>query len=197
MAENSITQDRLKEVLHYDPETGVFTWIKSLNPRAPVGKIVSNLSSEGYIRARIDNNLYFAHRLAFLYMDGTFPKEQTDHINGVRSDNRWINLRRITHSENGRNQRLQPTNKSGHAGVFWSNTHKRWIARIKINGKTRHILQSKDKQKVIDARKLAENELGFHKNHGSRLSTDPGSDISSCNKDTNPSPDYPTSPSPT
>ena len=88
-----ITQERLKELLHYDPETGVFTWKVDKGTRARAGQEAGCLNGvSGYIDISIDKKLEKAHRLSFLYMDGSMPPEHTDHINGIRNDNRPQNL---------------------------------------------------------------------------------------------------------
>ena len=89
-----LTQDQLKQVLHYDPDTGAFTWLRSglVAGRARGGR--------GRVRITIDGQQYKAHRLAFLYMTGRWPVDQIDHINRDNSDNRWVNLREATSSQN-------------------------------------------------------------------------------------------------
>ena len=84
---NQLTQERLKELLHYDPETGYFTWKISPNNAVKVGS-VAGTSMNNYIRIIIDHKAYLAHRLAFLYMEGYFPEHEVDHINRIRDDNR-------------------------------------------------------------------------------------------------------------
>ena len=81
---NDLTQDRLREVLNYDPATGLFSWKKRLSNRAGVGSPRTNLDTYGYVRIRIDNQLYWAARLVWLYVHGKFPTHDIDHINGVR-----------------------------------------------------------------------------------------------------------------
>jgi hypothetical protein len=86
----------------------------------------------GYIIIRIDNVLYLAHRLAWLYMTGSWPPAQIDHINRSRADNRWENLRAVSNTENAWN-RTAPSNKSGFTGVRRENN--KWLAEIKVNYK--------------------------------------------------------------
>lgn len=114
----SLTQLRLKELLHYDPVTGHFTWIVANSNRAPAGTPAGRTgNSHGYCPIGIDGKRYRAHRLAWLYMTGEWPPEHIDHINGVRSDNRWHNLRAATLKENNRNMGLQRNNAAGYKGV--------------------------------------------------------------------------------
>lgn len=112
-----ITTDRLREVLSYDPLTGVFTWIKPTSRRVKVGD-VAGVSSGGYVLIGIDGEQYGAHRLAVLYMTGVMPEGKTDHRNGTPSDNRFRNLRPGTHQENIQNRRRpNKNNKTGFLGV--------------------------------------------------------------------------------
>lgn len=121
---NHITQDRLKELTVYDPETGVFTW-RIGRPRAPKGGMVG-WRDDGYICMEVEGRKYRAHRLAFLYMTGSFPQAEVDHRNGRRDDNRWCNLRAATHSQNQGNYSRQSNNKSGFKGVTLNQG--RWMA---------------------------------------------------------------------
>jgi HNH endonuclease/AP2 domain len=129
-----ITQDRLKYWLYYNEIAGEFNWLVS--PRNGIKDYdVAGTFQNGYIRIRVDGKKYLAHRLAFLYMTGEWPKDQVDHINGIRDDNRWCNLRNCTNSENKMNTRLQANNKSGYKGVHWDNIQKKWRASCRVNTK--------------------------------------------------------------
>lgn len=125
-----ITQQRLMELVTYNPEDGLFRWRVQRGPRKP-GDVVSTTNAQGYIVLRLDYQLYLVHRLAVLYMTGEFP-DVTDHISGVTTDNRWINLRTCTTSENMCNTRERP-NATGYRGVC--RDKKKWAARIYKDGK--------------------------------------------------------------
>jgi hypothetical protein len=155
-----LTQARLKELLHYDPETGIFTWRVRLSNRTPAGAIAGSDSGRGYLRLTIDKRDYRAHRLAFLYMTGDFPPEDVDHINGVRDDNRWVNLRPATRSENLHNQAgPRRDNTSGFLGVCWHKQRQKWWAQITLNGR-QHTLGFFDDPAVAHATYLkAKDEL--------------------------------------
>ena len=161
-----LTQSRLKELFKYNPETGLFTWVKETKLRAKRGNIAGYVETTGYIRIWIDEKIHHAHRLAWLYMYGKFPKEQIDHINHERSDNRIINIREVTIRENGKNQSMSPRNTSGVVGVHWHKARKRWLARIKVDGKSYELGAFTEFSDAVNARKNAEVLYGFHENHG-------------------------------
>ena len=118
-----LTQHRLKELLRYDESSGIFTWIpKKRDYRSQY--LAGGKTTNGYITIGIDNKHYLAHRLAYLYIIGSFPEKQIDHINGVRSDNRWLNLRQATPSQNNCNRvatkSVYQIVRKGRPGVWFS-----------------------------------------------------------------------------
>lgn len=123
-----ITLERLREVLEYDPESGVWVWIARTGKKSKPGKIAGSVESHGYVVIRIDKGLYKAHRLAWLYMTGEWPKATIDHKNLERADNRWVNLREATQSQNNTNRGLTGLNKSGFKGVSWEKLAGKWRA---------------------------------------------------------------------
>jgi hypothetical protein len=124
-----MNQERLKELLNYDPDTGDFFWKVNKSGHAKIGQKCSGKDiSTGYLKIGIDRKRYFAHRLVWLYVYGKFPDNDLDHINRVRTDNRLCNLRDATRAEN-----LQ--NKSNVKGVYWHKRAKKWSAQIKLNKK--------------------------------------------------------------
>ena len=122
-----LTQERLKQALKYDPETGVFTWAESGRGRK-IGRQAGGLTHEGYLRITVDQQEYKAHRLAWLYVHGEWPKQVIDHINRDRSDNRIANLRDVSSMENSNNHGGYSTNSSGHTGVCWNKNEGKWQA---------------------------------------------------------------------
>jgi hypothetical protein len=135
-----ITQSELKEVLNYDPDTGIFTWKISPAPQVKQNKIAGSLTSQGYIVITINRKLYPAHRLAWLYVHGEMPKKFIDHINTIKSDNKLSNLRDASRIKNGQNQiKAHKNNISGFLGVTWYERTKSWVAKIKNNGKLIHL----------------------------------------------------------
>lgn len=137
MATDSITQSQIKELFNYDPATGVFTRLVSRS-NALAGSVAGCLDrSTGYWRIRVDGKKYQAHRLAWLYMTGDFPPNDTDHRNLVRDDNRWDNLRLATRSENRLNSR--PRGVSKFKGVFWREDVGKWRTQAWLDGKRIHL----------------------------------------------------------
>lgn len=128
----SITQDELKELLHYDPETGMFTWKSHRGGTAYKYSVAGRKNTQGYIAIRVKGCRYQAHRLVWLYVNGYLPKYQIDHINGDGSDNRLCNLREATHAENQQNVSIRSDNTSGFPGVSWHKQAKKWRATIRI-----------------------------------------------------------------
>ncbi len=136
--DKQITQDYLKSVLDYNPVTGVFVWKESRGVIVE-GNIAGYAKGNGYINIMIDYKAYGAHRLAVLYMTGALPEAEVDHINQVKCDNRWDNLRTCTASQNHANIRPPSDNTSGYKGVCWHIRAKKWYSRIKINKKLIHL----------------------------------------------------------
>ncbi len=130
-----VTQALLKEKLHYDEPTGVFTWLKPGHPKAKVGSRAGHKSKSGYRAIGVCGRCYPEARLAWLYVTGQWPTAQVDHINRVRDDNRFINLRDATQSQNNANVGLRKDNTSGYVGVGWSPTLQKWRAYITIHKK--------------------------------------------------------------
>lgn len=126
-----ITQTRLKKLLDYNPETGVFVWKVSRGNRA-VGSLAGRMGTAGYIEIMLDGVRHGAHRLAWLYMTGEWPREEVDHINCVRGDARFANLREASRSGNQQNKAVQKNNTSGHKGVTWHAKNRKWLAQITV-----------------------------------------------------------------
>lgn len=135
IARTYISQEKIKEHLNYNPETGVFIWIKRTGRRAIIGRSAGALNRTGYIQITLNGKSYLAHRLAFVYMTGDCPLV-TDHINRKKDDNRWDNLRDSNFNLNASN-RVRYKNKSGFLGVILRHSPKKtpYMAQITINGK--------------------------------------------------------------
>ena len=139
MSNSDLTTDRLREVLAYEPETGVFKMLVSTAQRVRPGTTISVKMGQ-YGRVQIDGTRYKLHRLAFLYMTGEWPKYSVDHINGEPSDNRFANLRDVPHATNVQNKRKAFSNSKSHMlGVYQAKRTGRWLASIRHNGSTIHV----------------------------------------------------------
>jgi hypothetical protein len=137
MAKTELTAERLRELLHYDPTTGMFTWRVSRGT-ARTGDIAGSTNDGGYIQISVDSVIYKAHRLACLYMTGELPAENIDHRYGNKIDNRWHELRLAKQSQNMQNQRVAlSNNKIGLLGVSIHRGRPR--ATIVVDRKHKHI----------------------------------------------------------
>jgi hypothetical protein len=165
----NITADTLRQLVDYDPETGIFTWRERLPEHLPEGvkqkdgvcktfnKIYAftqagSSSKHGdYIVLGIFSRRIYAHRAAWLYVYGELPDAEIDHINLNRSDNRIKNLRLATRSENSRNNKIRSTNKSGAKGVCWSKSNNAWVVRVTINRENKWVGQFKTVEEAAEA----------------------------------------------
>ncbi len=130
-----LSQQQLKKHLIYNPKTGDFIWRLMSRESGIAGSIETN----GYRSIGLLNKYYKAHRLAFLYIEGFFPEHDVDHKNGIRNDNRWVNLRQATRVCNMQNQCIRSDNKSYFPGVRWYSQSNKWRVNITINQKCIHL----------------------------------------------------------
>lgn len=137
--ETRLTAERLREVLHYSPETGEFRWRVMTSFRRPVGMLAGDKKKgSGYVLIGVDKFRYRAHRLAWLYMTGEWPSLQVDHKDTDRANNRWENLRLATNQQNQINSRVSKNSLSGVKGVFWSKQRQKWCAKLSIGKRQYH-----------------------------------------------------------
>ena len=150
--------EELRENIDYNPDTGIFTWIKKPSIATKVGQEAGSVNKDGYICISFRNNLYYAHRLAYYMYYGIDPLEKlVDHIDGDKSNNKINNLRLATKSQNGANRvNLPSNNTSGAIGVCWDKKPKMWKALIMINGEQKHLGYFINKEDAIQARNEAE-----------------------------------------
>ena len=134
-----VTGERLREVLDYNSETGVFRWRVVACRRMRAGDVAGSISSNGYRTITIDYTHYKASRLAWLYVTCEWPAAGIDHVNLDRADDRFCNLRHATQSENMANTRAYANNSSGFKGVHWDPARSKWRAQIKANGERIHL----------------------------------------------------------
>ena len=153
---NNITQEDVKVRLHYDPNTGIFIRLKNRGK----GKEAGTINMDGYRVVTCCYTNFMAHRLAWFYVYGKWPKNEIDHINGDTLDNRISNLREATRQENAKNQPIHKHNISGVSGVHYSKRYpsepRPWIATISLKGKKIWLGQYSTKEKAIKARRKAE-----------------------------------------
>jgi hypothetical protein len=133
--EDLITHRELLSILDYNAETGVFTWLVAKSRRLHIGDVAGTINNREYRMININLRLYCSHRLAWFYVYKEWPKNQIDHINGIKDDNRISNLRLATNAENNRNKKITKSNTSGYKGVHWNKRKNKWDARIGLNKK--------------------------------------------------------------
>lgn len=155
-----LTQERLKEVLYYSPDTGMFHWVTSRGRQA-AGSVAGSIKGNGYIMISVDRKLYYAHRLAFLWMTGAWPAQLVDHADGVPTNNRWDNIREATHAQNIQHRCRQSNNKSGLKGVDFHEQRKKWRATIRVNGKQIYLGHYDTKEEAALA-----HDAGAREHHG-------------------------------
>jgi hypothetical protein len=136
-----ITQERLKELLHYNPDTGLFTRAIDAGSggQYKAGTLAGCKRKDGYVILSIDGKRYFAHRIAWIYMTGVLPDEQIDHKDLNRSNNIFGNLRQATDLQNRMNTRKRATNTSGFKGVMFERRRNKWISKMWVNHKQIHL----------------------------------------------------------
>lgn len=161
---NNLTQEKLKQLIHYDPNTGIIT---ANMPRHGIksGDTLGYVANTGYISISLGGKSFLAHRLAWFYMNGYFP-EQIDHINHIRTDNRWVNLREVTDATNKLNTGLSKNSKTKFNGVSFMKTLNKYRAYIMIDRKHIHLGVYETLEEAIQARQEANVKYGFHSNHG-------------------------------
>lgn len=155
-----ITAKRLREVLDYDPDTGIFTALIARGKIKP-GDILGfpgGFKSK-YLIAHIDGRKYLLQRLAWLYKTGEWPKEEVDHMDRTETNNRWENLREATRSQNAANRGHQTNNTSGHIGVSWHKKSQKWQAYIKHGGVEVYLGSFESIDDAVERRRKAAIEL--------------------------------------
>jgi len=168
----------VKECLTVDFERGLLFWkirpvehfpcersCKSWNTRYAGKEALCSVQINGYKAGRLNGTYYAVHRLIFALKFGFWP-EQVDHINGIRTDNRLVNLRSVTSSVNAVNKCVSSLNTSGVTGVTWDKQTNKWRAKIKRFGKHKSLGRFGSFEEAVKCRKEAEKLLGFHENHG-------------------------------
>lgn len=157
----ALSQNRLKELLRYDPATGNFIWLTTRG-KAQKGSIAGHISAkDGYRLINVDQGMCKSSRLAWFYTNGYWPEYDIDHIDRDRSNDRWSNLRHVSRQCNMRNKAISPNNKTGVVGVFWDNSRKNWMSYIAVNNKRFHLGRFTNFSKAVKARWKAEKKYKF------------------------------------
>jgi hypothetical protein len=178
MAPIEITADIIRLLIDYDPETGKLFWrarpasmfptlraCYSWNGRYAGKEAFTAQTAQGYLKGALFNRTFRAHRVAFAAFHGRWPDE-VDHINGNGMDNRIDNLREVSRLENAKNLPMQRKNTSGHIGVHWHKSARKWVASIGVSGRVLHLGCFASIEQAVQAREAAAVEHGFHPNHG-------------------------------
>ncbi len=176
--ESMLTQEIVRELLDYDPETGVLTWKqrdrkyfksdwdwKKWNTKH-AEKPALTAYTHGYLHGRIFGRAYRAHRIIFLMMTGCWPDSEVDHENRDRADNRWENLYEKSHQKNSWNMSLRKDNTTGHVGVYVHGESGMYRAQIYTHGKQYHLGAFKTFEEAVAVRKAAQIKQGFASGHG-------------------------------
>lgn len=159
-----LTQAYLKEVLYYNQENGNFYWRKPLGTKLKPWSKAGAIDKYGYISINHKKRFYKAHRLAWLYVYGSMPKGEIDHINHVVGDNSIANLRDVNRKQNDENTRVHKDNVSGFKGVTFDKRKKTWFARIMHNRVAHHLGSYSAPELAAEAYKEAAKKLHTH-NH--------------------------------
>ena len=142
----NLTQSEIIQVLNYNPDSGIFTWRHN-------SAIAGYLRPRGYIEILIGRTLYSAHRVAWLYMTGIWPDKSidVDHIDMIRSNNSWKNLRLATRSQNKCNMKKHKDNTSGYKGVYFEKSSGKWKSQIMVNYKNKNLGRFATKEEAYAA----------------------------------------------
>ena len=133
-----ITLEYIKQIISYDPETGVMVWTGH-KPWTKRNKQVGNINKDGYWSVMVDGVNYPVHRLAWFYMTGTWPAKDIDHADLNRTNNKWVNLREATRGQNMQNGSLRADSSTGYKGVTKHRPTGKFRAYIKKSGKQKHL----------------------------------------------------------
>lgn len=182
----TLNKEIVRELLDYDQETGKLFWkkrdikwfsdgkknsaesyMKTWNARN-AGKEALAAKSSGYKHGTIFSKYYRSHQIIWLWMTGEFPEYEIDHINGIRNDNRWVNLRDVNRSTNIRNTKLRNDNTTGYPGISFDTKNKSLVASIYTDEGYKYLgrFRPEEIDKAIAVRKEAEQKYEYHKNHG-------------------------------
>jgi hypothetical protein len=152
----------LMRLINYDPTTGFFTWKVKTCRKVVAGKRVGGLNRLGYVQIKINKVFYYGHRLAWFYVHGKFPEQEIDHINGNTADNRIVNLRLASRSQNNQNKAARIDCASGVRGVMRRKDTGRWTAQIRVKKKSISLGCFDSLESAAAARRVAEQKYFTH-----------------------------------
>jgi hypothetical protein len=177
-----LTYEIAKIFFNYDDSTGILTrnhvdakWYKvastckrdnSMYAGKEAGFLETDRHGKKYRKVKFKGTAFFVHRIIWLIKTGSMPSKEIDNINGNGLDNRWVNLREVSHKTNGMNMNKSKANKSGFTGVSFSKAKNKWVAQIRANGKQTYLGAYASLSEAIAARKAANIIHGYHVNHG-------------------------------
>ena len=159
-----LTHARLIEMVHYDPETGSFTHLVD-RQGCRAGGVAGCVDGAGYLCLKLDQQKYYAHRLAWLYVTGEWPSHEVDHKDRNRANNKWLNLRPATDKQQAENRKLYVNSTSGFRGVVWREAKRKWEARIRHNDADTYLGLHDTLVDAVVARLHAERALYTHAEH--------------------------------
>lgn len=179
MSDARLSFEDVAAQVSYEPVAGRFFWLprpremfefqrdfRIWNAKFAGAETLKSRTMLGYCQGMINGTRVRAHRVAWLLHYRQWPEFGIDHINGIKSDNRIINLRDVPQAENNKNTSLPKTNSTGVIGVAWHKNHECWQAYITVNGHRKNLGRHADFDAAVSARREAERLYGFHENHG-------------------------------
>lgn len=150
-----LTAEQVREILSYDPETGLLTWKVRTSNRMRIGQVAGTVGKHGYVTISIRYKKYTAQRIIWLIVTGKWPEGMIDHRDTVRSNNRWENLREASQSQNACNSKTPSDNASGVKGVAYNKRDRNWMAYINKDGRRVYLGTYPDKAQAAAARNRA------------------------------------------
>ena len=161
-----LKREDVEEYLEY--RDGHLWWIDPTSNKVKKGQRFGCKDSNKYIRGSLKSQKYYEHSLIWFYHYGIWPKDQLDHINGIRDDNRIENLRECNNQQNSKNSAMKSSNTSGSTGVYWSKRDRRWIGEVMIGGNKIYIGRSKNIEEITSKVEKYRLQKGFSKRHGKK-----------------------------
>lgn len=144
----ALTQDELKRVIEYNPDTGEFYWRVKASKNIAVGSLAGSVNAQNYWQIRLYGKVWLGHRLAWVYVFGRWPS-QIDHIDRDRRNNRISNLREVSGTDNQLNRGIQANNKTGHRGIHYSDRRREYVLQLSLKGTRVHCSYHKDIEDAV------------------------------------------------